>query len=107
MNFTADDYAKFGRVAGYIVFTALASFGVHPDGSTVGLVTGVLGNVAMVVWTLYGSTISAKLAAAAAIPGVTAVVDPTKAPAAAVVAANDDKLPDVITKRQAETKFAA
>ena len=70
---------RYVRVALYYIFGALATYGVSVPDNKKALIASILGTVANVVWTIYGTKLSALLTEIQAKGGVTAVnvtVDP-------------------------------
>jgi len=90
---TAAGFQQYVRIALYMLFTLLAQHGYTVPDSTTTLIAGVVGIVATLAWTVYGTRLNALIAAVAAQPGVTRIVvaDPAQAtaiPSVKVVAGN-------------------
>lgn len=70
MNLTSEQFQQYVRVALYWVFGALASHGVSVGDSYKQLAVAIIGTLATLAWTLYGTRLNALLAQVAKSPDV-------------------------------------
>lgn len=71
---TAAGFQQYVRIALYMIFAMLAQHGYTVPDSTTTLIAGIVGVVATLAWTVYGTRLNALIAAVAASPGVQKVV---------------------------------
>ncbi len=80
---TAAGFQQYVRIALYMIFAMLAKQGYSVPDSTTALIAGIVGILATLAWTVYGTRLNALIAAVAASPDVKKIIvaDPAQASA--------------------------
>lgn len=78
---TSEQIQQYVRVALYWIFGALASYGVAVPDQAKGIAIAIVGTLATLAWTAYGTRLNAKINEIAKSPDVQKIVvaDPVKA----------------------------
>lgn len=93
MNFTSYQVQQYVRIALYWLFGALGTYGVAVPDNSKALIVSVIGTVANLAWTMWGTRLNALIGQIATSPDVKKIVvaDPAMeaaVPSAKVVSGN-------------------